>query len=231
MKEVYYPIMDKPYKKLLFEELEDETVPLAEAVARTFYKAKGEIYAYTIGSYQNARFTKRIKRFEKQEELLSPKQIKDFYLSINENKLDILFELFEKARTSTYDLHAKILAKLYVNLISNGNLDYHESTFLANINIMNDTDLIKFYELLDELFNKKGLDIDNTIIKQEKLEFETKTYRDIYIYDKLLRVGLIMDTSLGKGKDLAMYGGDSKDFYIHNFTKLMYLILKEILGD
>ncbi len=53
--------MDKPYKELLLEELEDETVPLVEATSRTFYKAKGELCAYIIGAYQNARFTKRIK--------------------------------------------------------------------------------------------------------------------------------------------------------------------------
>lgn len=60
-KKLHYPIMDKPYKELLLEELEDETVPLVEVTSRTFYKAKGELCAYIIGAYQNARFTKRIK--------------------------------------------------------------------------------------------------------------------------------------------------------------------------
>jgi tRNA splicing endonuclease len=219
------------YLIIFGEELGKVEYSIVKAAANTFYKTKGELAAYTIDNYMNTRFEIRLEDFAFEQEKLTDKQKQNFYENINYKQLNFLFELLDKARTSTYDLHAKILAKLYGNLILNGNLDYHESTFLANINIMNDEDLLKFYKLLNEFFNKKGLDIDTFIMKQEKLEFETKTYTDIYIYDKLLRVGLIVETNLGRGADLALYSGSSKDFYIYSFTKSMYLYLKEILGD
>ncbi|MFY9074738.1 hypothetical protein OZZ08_07185 [Malaciobacter mytili] len=68
-------------------------------------------------------------------------------------------------------------------------------------------------------------------MKQEKLIFETKTYSDLYIYDKLLRVGVISSSKLGTAADLAMYRQHEKEFYIHNFSKEMYLLMKDIVGD
>lgn len=213
------------------EELGKEGYSIVKAGLNTFYKAKGEMAAYLIDNYMNTRFEIRLEDFVYEQEKLSKEQKENFYQNIDSRQLNFLFELLEKARTSTYDLHAKILARLYGNLILNGSLDYHESTFLANINIMNDEDLIKFHKLLEEFFNKNGIDIDSIIMKQKVLKFETKTYMDIYIYDKLLRVGLIVGTNLGKGSDLALYSGSSKDFYIYNFTKDMYLLLSKILGE
>lgn len=213
------------------EELGKEGYSIVKASVNTFYKAKGELAVLTINNYINTRFEIRLEDFAYEQEKLTKEQKEKFYQDIDYKQLNFLFELFDKARTSTYDLHAKILAKLYGNLILNGKLNYHESTFLANINIMNDEDLIKFYELLNEFFIHKGIDIDIAIMKQEILKFETKTYMDINIFDKLLRTGLIVDTNLGKGADLALYSGSSKDFYIYSFTKDMYLILSEILGD
>jgi len=237
MEETHYPIMDKPYTELLLEELVDETVPFAKAAVSTFYKAKGELFAHTIGTYQNARFTKRIERFAEQEKLLSPKQIKNFYENIDESKLNILFELFEKARTSTYDLHAKILAKLYGVYLNKGEFNYHEKTFLANISILNDEDLLKFYNLLAAFFKEKGTNIDIVVMKKEKLIFKTETYTDLYIYEKLIRVGLIVNHDNSRGMNFYQPSGNvseifgMKQFYIHNFSKDIYLLMKEILGD
>lgn len=216
------------------EELGKEGYSIVKAGVNTFYKAKGEMAAYTIDNYMNTRFEIRLEDFAYEQERLSKEQRKKFYENINVRQLNFLFELLEKARTSTYDLHAKILARLYSNLILNGNLNYHESTFLANINILNDEDLIKFYEVLNTFFNKKSIDIDIALMKKERLVFETNTYTDLYIYDKLIRTGLIIDRNVREGINFFEPSGEiddifkNKNYYIHKFSKEMYLLMKEI---
>lgn len=231
MEETHYPIMDKPYTELLLEELVDETVPLAKAALSTFYKAKGELFAHTIGTYQNARFTKRIESFAEQEKLLSPIQIKNFYENIDESKLDILFELFEKARTSTYDLHAKILAKLYGVYLNKGELNYHEKTFLSNIDILNEDDLFKFFAVLKDFFKKENIDIDTVEMKRIRLVFKIDTYTEHYIYEKLIRVGLFVDARNIDGGLVFQKDSNFQDkgFFIHLFTKEMYKFIKDII--
>lgn len=210
------------------EELGKEGYSIIKAGVNTFYKAKGEMTAYTIDNYMNTRFEIRVEDFAYEQEKLSRKQREKFYENINARQLNFLFELLEKARTSTYDLHAKILAQLYGNLILNGNLNYHESTFLANINILNDEDLFVFYNVLEVFINERGYDFDNIIEKNKKLEFETKDYTDLYIYDKLIRVGLISNSCVGKESNLSFWTPKYKEFYIHAFSKDIYLLLKEI---
>ena len=211
-------------------ELGKEGYSIVKAGVKTFYKVKGELAAYTIDNYMNTRFEIRLEDFEYEQEKLSQEAKKNFYKNIDAKQLNFLFELLERARTSTYDLHAKILARLYGNLVSKGKLDYHESTLLSNINIMNDEDFFKFYSLLDDFFEKKSIDIDNMIMKQECLEFEIGSYTDLYIYDKLLRVGLISKTNIFDAGNLTA-SGEVKLFYIHNFSQEMYILLKEILDN
>lgn len=219
------------YLENFAKELGKEGYSIIKAGVKTFYKSKGELASYTIDNYMNTRFEIRLEDFAYEQEKLSKGAKENFYKNINAKQLNFLFELFERARISTYDLHAKILARLYGNLIFNGNLDYHESTFLANINILNDEDLSKFHSLLNGFFKKEGIDLTSVVMKQEKLIFETKTYTDLYIYDKLSRVGLISSSKIGELADLAMYHQGQKEFYIHNFSKDIYLILNEIIGN
>ena len=69
--------------------------------------------------------------------------------------MDYLYEFFEKTRTTTYDIHAKLLAKLSVNLIQNNGLNYFESNLLANIDSFNDVDIKRIYEFLKVHENEK----------------------------------------------------------------------------
>jgi len=160
------------------EELGKEGYSIVKAGLNTFYKAKGEIAAYTIDTYMNIRFEIRLEDFTYEQERLSKEQKESFYENINARQLNFLFELLEKARTSTYDLHAKILARLYSNLILNGNLDYHESTFLANISILNDEDIYTIYNFLK---NKKDVDDFNKIVM-----FKVSNFQDLNTYNKCL---------------------------------------------
>ncbi len=218
------------------EELGKEGYSIIKAGVNTLLRAKGELVEQVYDTYINTRLAIRIECFAYEQERLSREQRKKFYQNIDARQLNFLFELLEKARTSTYDLHAKILARLYGNLILNGNLNYHESTFLANISILNDEDLLKFYNLLDVFFKEKRIDIDTMLEKQEKLTFETKTYIDLYIYDKLMRTGLIIHRNVTPGMNFFQPSGDiddifgNKNYYIHNFSKELYLLMKEVVG-
>jgi hypothetical protein len=211
-------------------ELGKEGYSIIKAGVKTLYKVKGELAAYTIDNYMNTRFEIRLEDFAFEQDKLSKEAKENFYKNINAKQLNFLFELLERARTSTYDLHAKILSRLYANLILNGNLNYHESTLLSNINIMNDEDFFKFTNLLDSFLKRDSINLDTMIMKQECLNFKIESYTDLYIYDKLLRVGLIAETNIIDAGNLTA-SGDVKLFYIHSFSKEMYLLMKEISRD
>lgn len=180
--EEHYPIMDKSYKELILEEIEDESLSFVNAAAKTFYKAKGELVAFSIGNYMDSRFTKRIERFAKEENLLSPHQIKEFYESIDETNLDLLFELLDKTRTTTYDLHAKILSKIYRNFLSNKKLTYFETTLLSYINMLNEQDVSIFYVFINSI---RHMD------KEERIPFKIANYEEMNTFQKCIQLGVV----------------------------------------
>lgn len=222
-----YPIMDKPYVQLITEALADETVPAIKTVVKTFYnRTVGD----AINNYREYRFTQIQDRFIQEEKLLSNEQVKDFYKNIDSTKLDLLYDLLDKARITAYDLQAKILSKLYGNFVRNSELDYHEKTFLSNINILNDEDLIYFYKLIKSNIS----DIDETKIKEIKFSFQVSNYTQYYIFEKLVRTGLIVDST--DIEEIAIPSNPNfklknKNFSIYNFTKEIYNFLDLILGE
>ncbi|MFY9088644.1 hypothetical protein [Arcobacter aquimarinus] len=216
--------MNKPYTELITEALIDETVPVIKTVAKTLYhRHVGD----AINNYREYRFTQIQNRFIEEEELLSSEQVKNFYKNIDNTKLDLLFDLLDKARTTAYNLHSKILSKLYGNFLRNGKLDYHEKTLLSNIDMLNDEDLIYFHKVLKENVS----DINEAEIKQIKISFPINTYTEHYIFEKIIRVGLIVESSdidLGTITDKISILND-RAFYIHNFTVEIYELLELIL--
>ncbi|MDN5090989.1 hypothetical protein [Aliarcobacter butzleri] len=210
------------------EELGKEGYSIVKAGVKTLYKAKGELAVHAIQSYMNTRFEIRLEDFAYEQEKLSKEQKENFYKNINHKKLNFLFELLENARTTAYDLHAKILSKLYGNFLRKGELDYHEKTLLSNIDILNDEDLKYFHKVLNTVE-----DINISEIKKLKINFPIKSYSEHYIFEKLVRVGLLIDSS---NIDAGTIGGkefilNDRAFYIHNFTVEMYNLLTVILGD
>ena len=227
MEDKYYPIMDKPYTELITEALIDETVPVFKTVAKTLYNRH---VGDAINNYREYRFTQIQNRFIKEEELLSPEQVKNFYKDIDNARLDLLFDLLDKARTTAYDLHAKILSKLYGNFLRNSKLNYHEKTLLSNIDILNDEDLIHFHRILKE----SVYDINEAEIKKIKILFPIKSYTEYYIFEKLERVGLFVEYKTNGGFQFASENEkvlENKSFYIHNFTVDIYNVLDLILEN
>ena len=115
------------------EEFGKELYCITSATVNTLIKVNGDIAAYTIDRYKNARFNVRLEDFTFEENQLSSEAKKNFYENITYKQLNYLFELFDKARNSTYDLHAKILSKIYSNLLKKGALSYQESALLSNL--------------------------------------------------------------------------------------------------
>jgi hypothetical protein len=169
----------KDYLTMFVEEASKEGHSIVKAGVDILFKANGELAALTVDNYKNNRFNIRLEDFAYEQEQLSDEVKENFYKNITSEQLNYLFELLDKARTSTYDLHAKILAKLYANLLLNGNLNYYESSLLANINFLNDKDLIKVHSEL----NGKDLD-ENTDNK-----FKVDNYQDYLVFNKSVQLG------------------------------------------
>lgn len=216
------------YLMCFADELGKVEYSILKAVVKTFYKANTELAEYTINNYMNTRFEVRLEDFALEQDTLTREQKEYFYNNINAKQLNFLFELLEKARTSTYDLHAKILAKLYGELLKKGDLNYHEKTFLSAINTLNDDDLFKFYEVLKEK------DLDEAQIKNIKFYYPINSYSEHYIFQNLIRTGLFIDSEDFDGGTIrgsSNFQLVDKYFYIHDFTKELFLCLKDILGD
>ena len=136
------------------KELGKEGYSIIKAGVKTFYKSIGELAAYTIDNYMNTRFEIRLEDFAFEQDNLRKDQKEYFYKNIDAKQLNFLFELLDKARISAYDLHAKILSKIFANLIKNGELNYYESALLANISSLNEVDFIALHKAL-----KKNIEI------------------------------------------------------------------------
>jgi hypothetical protein len=147
-----------------------------------FYQVSGiEGLKNSMDSYMISRFSQRLEYFIHEHEKLTDEEKKDFYdeLSSNKQNVNYLYEFIEKARTTTYDIHAKLLARLSVELIKNRGLNYYESNLLSNINQLNDIDLIKFYNEL------KGKDLISSKINI----FNIDNYQDYCIFNKFVQLG------------------------------------------
>ena len=188
-----------------------EGYSIAAAAVSTLLKAKGELVAHTIGTYKNTRFNIRLEDFAYEEDNLTDDEKKEFYRNIDNKKLNYLFELLDKARTSTYDLHAKILAKLYGNLLINGELNYFQSTLLENLNILNEHDITYIAFLLyiikeHKSFPSNGIYIQELSMQRRLLEggvknediiiFSIKEYSHYYTYKKCLQLGIFIEAPM-----------------------------------
>ncbi|MGH1600823.1 hypothetical protein [Campylobacter majalis] len=184
--------------------------PLAKALVCTLYKSKTDLLLYGIDKFTNERFKIRIKYFAHEEKELSEEKKKYFYEKINERNMSILVDLLEKARISTYDLHAKILAKLYSNLIQNDKLNYYEHALLANISSLSDLDFTYFYNLIK---NKPN----SPLITQDDCEY--------IAINKFIQIGILSRSGI------THFGADNGkkvpiDFEINNFSKALFNMLK-----
>lgn len=157
---------------------------------------------------------------------------KEFYGNIDNKQLNYLFELLDKARTSTYDLHAKILAKLYGNLLKNRELNYFESDLLSHIDFLNDDDIESIYKFLSIECESLNDIRDKTTIKDcNQIIFKIDSVKEQRIFEKCLLIGIIsIEDAFGfSSNNSPLY--TNKDCYFTEYSLEFYKILDEVLNE
>lgn len=201
------------YTTEIVELASKEGYALIKAAASTLYKSKVEVASHFMHRFMEERFKIRLQDFIYEEERLSDRSKKKFYEDIDNEKINIIFDLLEKARTTTYDLHAKILAKLYSRLFQNGKLDYYEHALLANINSLSDLDFMYFH---------------NLVKNKPKSPLMTSDDCEYIAINKFIQIGILSKSGL------THLGGDENgklpiDFQINDFTKNLFETLELIM--
>ena len=201
------------YATEIVELASKEGCALTTAAVSTLYKSKVELASHFMHRFMDERFKIRLKDFIYEEERLSDTSKKKFYEDIDNNNINIIFDLLEKARTTTYDLHAKILAKLYSRLLQNGKLDYYEHALLANINSLSDLDFMYFY---------------NLVKNKPKGPLTTNDDCEYIAINKFIQIGILSKSGL------TYLGSDENgklpiDFQINDFSKNLFKTLDLIM--
>ena len=190
-----------------------EGYALIKAAVSTLHKSKVEVASHFMHRFMDERFKIRLNDFTYEEERLSDTSKKKFYEDIDNKNINIIFDLLEKARTTTYDLHAKILAKLYSRLLQNGKLDYYEHALLANINSLSDLDFMYFY---------------NLVKNKPKSPLMTNDDCEYIAINKFIQIGILSKsglTHLGSDEN----GKLPIDFQINDFSENLFKTLDLIM--
>ncbi len=194
----------------------------------TIYKGIGaESIIASYDKFMGERFLFRLEEFTRCHSEISDQAKAKFYDNLSNNKQNgnYLYEFIEKARTTTYELHAKLLARLSVELVKNGNLNYYESTLLSNINTLNDLDLIKIHKELKEC----------NFVNGRPNRFKIQTSQEYSSFQKALQLGIFEK----KERTVAVLSGErkipekevkTKLYKINEFTEKFFRMLDEILS-
>lgn len=226
----------KPYSELVIDAAEDVCkggYNVGLFALNVFYRVSNiNALKESFDAYQIEKLSQVIEDFQYEHSKINDENKRKFYedLKYNKQNLEFLFSLFDKSRKSTYRIHMQLLAYLSSSLVDNKELNYHQKTLLANIDILNDEDLIHFYRVL----KNSGIDINEAEIKKISILFPVKTYTEHYIFNKLESVGLIVTFSSSGGFNFAPPSEDilkDKSFYIHNFTVEIYNFLDLIFRE
>ncbi len=176
-------------------------------IAKAFYQVSGiEDVKNSWDAYMVSRFSQRLEYFTHEHDKLSDDEKKAFYDDLQNNKQNVnyLYEFVEKARTTTFELHARIYAILSARLVKNKNLTYFENNLLANMHTLNFED-IRFIAInfnlipINDLINIEEIDLMSKILsKDKKIErskriFYIFKYSHYFTYIKCIQLGIFVD--------------------------------------
>ncbi len=199
------------------EELAKEGYSIVKASVNTFFKSSADIVLIARDSYINTRFNIRLEDFAYEQENIGYEQKKFFYENIDNKKLNYLFELLDISRTSVYDLHAKILAKLYTSLIINGGLNYYESSLLSNIKTLTEEDFVYLHKLLKT---------------NQTSPLYTNDSCQVSAINKFIQIGVLSVSESGKSVFGTPTGYDfSVNFMLNDFSQELLNILNLIIDE
>jgi len=205
------------------KEIEDKGIELGEDIGREiycfskcilvfFYKTTGlENIKKSYDAYSQRKIEITIEDINYEHKKLSKETLKDFYQNLDEQKLEYLYTIYEKSRTSTYRLTMKILARLSLNLIQNKTLNYYESSLLASIHLLTDEDFILLYE-----------ELEKNIGSNDNIRFEASKIYQLTIINKFLNIGILSQP------DVMFVSQNDVAYRLNNYSKEFYEMLKEI---
>lgn len=162
------------------EEIAQEGYNIGLFACKFFYQeSKLESLKNCMDDYIVNRFSQRLEYFAYEHSKISDKEKKEFYndLVTNNKNLNYLYEFIENARRTTYEMQAKFLARLSVELIRNKTLQYQEAELINIVLQLNDMDF---------------LSIKNNLILPENATdrgyFEINKTTDYFTYKKCIKL-------------------------------------------
>jgi hypothetical protein len=187
MEEIKYDIVD------VVEDVTKVGYSIGVFACRFFYQVSNlEALKNSMDAYKVSRFSQRLEYFTHEHEKLTENEKKEFYQDLKSNKqnLNYLYEVIEQARTTTYDLHAKILAILSCSLIQNKEFNFFESSLLANLHTLTYEDFINYEQVLREI-HVETLKKGNNGVYGSVLTFKTSDYRFYISIQNFLNIGML----------------------------------------
>ena len=184
--------------------------------ARVFYGVSGlEHLGNAMNAFNAERFNQRLEYFTFEHERISDKEKEKFYreLEHDKDKLNYLYEFVEKARTSTYDIHAKILANLSARLIKYGKINYAEETLLVSLNTLTDFDIKLLYHIIRK--NKQD------ILSYKKINISLESGDEKLAFTKLSKLDFITEVSEEWGTQLDL------SFRATSYSILIFYVLDD----
>lgn len=226
---------------------------------KAFYQVSGiKTLRNSMDAYMLSRFSQRLEYFVHEHETLTYKEKKEFYDDLKNNKQNVnyLYEFVEKARTTTFDIHARIYAVISAKLIKNKTLSYFENDLLSNLHLFNEEDIIHLAFILRVIDEPKGY-CDNEdgsfkiqvqvfknerptgcayLLKHKKIEFLILKPAHYYTYQKCIQVGIIDESPMEQ--EGGLYGAvtniteptkkENRKIVVSENTIYFYLLLKEL---
>ncbi len=203
--------------------------------AKAFYQVSGvEVLKNSMDAYMVSRFSQRLNYFIHEHENITEDEKKDFYSDLINNKqnLNYLYEIVEKARTTTHELHAKILAVLSCELIKNKGFNFYESSLVANLHTLTYDDLVTYEKVIRETHVER-LSKPNNGIYGSVLTLTTPDYRSYISIQKFLNIGMLSypeDVSKLQFEKTNSFR-KSMDFVVNDYSLKLMLILQHCIND
>lgn len=184
-------------------------------ISMIFFKVSNlEALKEGYNAYVISRVSQTIEDFQHAHERIDDIKKREFYrdLKYNKQNLAYLYSTFDKARTSSFLIHSKILAWLSTYLVENKELNYYQAALLANIDTLSELDFKYFYELLKEN------DTDN-ISEKDPVK--------ITVIKKFIQIGILsFNDSIHIGGN-----GQTVHFEKNEFSKELLEVLDLIYGQ
>lgn len=207
--------------------------------AKAFYQVSGiEVLKNSMDAYMVSRFSQRLEYFTHEHDKLSDDEKKAFYNDLQNNKqnLNYLYEVVEKARTSTHDLHAKILAILSCEFIRNKGFNFYESSLIANLHTLTYDDLIIYEQVVRET-HVECLKRGKNGVYGSILTLKTTDHRSYISIQKFLNIGMLsypddaFINMIGNAKNSSTNFRQSMNFVANDYSLQLMAILQHCIND